>query len=153
MARRCVFLDRDGVVNQKPAQHEYVRNWSEFRFLPNIVDWIRLFKALDYLVIVISNQRGVARGIMTAEDVEAIHRNMTAELARQGAALDAIYYCPHENDACNCRKPLPGLVIEAQEKWDIDLADSLLIGDSDSDEQLAENCGLRFVRVENGRIV
>ncbi len=153
MARRCVFFDRDGVINEKPAAHEYVRNWSEFRFLPNIVDWIRSFKALGYLAIVVSNQRGVARGAMTAEDVEDIHRHMTAELARQGAALDDIYYCPHEEGSCNCRKPLPGMVIEAQKKWDIDLTDSLLIGDSDSDEQLAANCGLRFIKVENGRMV
>lgn len=153
MSRRCVFLDRDGVINEKAPPHDYVRNWSDFRFLPNIVDWIRLFNALGYLVIVISNQRGVARGIMSAADVEDIHRRMTAELATRGAILNDIYYCPHEEGECDCRKPRPGLVLQAREKWDIDLAESLLIGDADSDAELAMNCGVRFLRVEGGRIV
>lgn len=153
MARRCVFLDRDGVINEKPAPHEYVRNWSEFHFLPNIADWIRLFNVLGYLVIVISNQRGVARGKMTAGDVEQIHRRMTDELARCGARIDDIFYCPHEEGACDCRKPRPGLVVEARKKWDVDMDESILIGDSDSDEQLAQTCGLRFVRVAGGRVV
>lgn len=153
MARRCVFLDRDGVINEKPAPHEYVRNWGEFRFLANIADWIRLFHALGYLVIVISNQRGVARGFMSVADVDEIHRNMTAELGRRGAVIDDIFYCPHEDGECDCRKPLPGLVIQAQEKWDLDLAASLLIGDSDSDEKLALSCGIRFLRAEGGKLV
>jgi len=153
MSRRCVFLDRDGVINEKAPPHEYVRSWTDFRFLPNIVDWIRLFNVLGYLVIVISNQRGVARGIMSAADVEDIHRRMTAELATQGAILNDIYYCPHEEGECDCRKPRPGLVLQAREKWDIDLAESLLIGDADSDAELAMNCGVRFLRVEGGRIV
>jgi D-glycero-D-manno-heptose 1,7-bisphosphate phosphatase len=153
MSRRCVFLDRDGVINEKAPPHEYVRSWTDFRFLPNIVDWIRLFNALGYLVIVISNQRGVARGMMSAADVEDIHRRMTAELAKHGAILNDIYYCPHEEGECDCRKPQPGLVLQASEKWDIDLAESLLIGDADSDAELAMNCGVRFLRVEGGRIV
>jgi histidinol-phosphate phosphatase family protein len=153
MPRACVFLDRDGVINQKPAPHDYVRTWSDFKFLPNISDWIRIFNALGYLVIVISNQRGVARGIMSTADVEEIHRNMVAELARRGAIVDDIFYCPHQDGECNCRKPLPGLVIQAQEKWDLDLSKSLLIGDSDADEQLAAACGIRFLRAADGQLV
>jgi len=148
-----VFLDRDGVINQKPAPHDYVRTWSDFHFLPNITDWIRLFNALGYLVIVISNQRGVARGIMSATGVEEIHRKMIAELARRGAIIDDIFYCPHQDGECNCRKPLPGLVVQAQEKWDLDFSKSLLIGDSDADEQLAATCGIRFLRAEGGQLV
>lgn len=153
MARRCVFLDRDGVINEKPPPHQYVRSWSDFRFLPNIADWIRLFNALGYLVIVISNQRGVARGMMSAEDVEEIHRLMTAELAATGAILDDVFYCPHEEGECDCRKPRPGLIRQARAKWDIDLGESLLIGDADSDAELARNCGIRFLRVRDGHIV
>ena len=148
-----MFLDRDGVINQKPAPHDYVRTWSDFHFLPNITDWIRLFNALGYLVIVISNQRGVARGIMSATGVEEIHRKMIAELARRGAIIDDIFYCPHQDGECNCRKPLPGLVVQAQEKWDLDFSKSLLIGDSDADEQLAATCGIRFLRAEGGQLV
>ena len=153
MARRCVFLDRDGVINEKPALHEYVRNWNEFRFLPNIEDWIRLFKALGYLVIVITNQRGVARGLMSLADVEEIHRNMMAELARRGAVIDDIFYCPHQDGECDCRKPLPGLVTQAQRKWDLDLTTSLLIGDSDADAALASRCGIPFLRAEGGKLI
>lgn len=151
--RRCVFLDRDGVINEKPPPHEYVRTWADFRLLPNIVDWIRLFNALDELVIVVTNQRGIARGIMSAGAVEEIHRNMSAELARRGALIHDIFYCPHEEGTCDCRKPRPGLVLQAQAKWNIDLAQSILIGDSDADEQLAANCSLRFVKVSGGHVV
>jgi D-glycero-D-manno-heptose 1,7-bisphosphate phosphatase len=151
--RRCVFLDRDGVINQKAPPHEYIRNWSEFRFLPNISDWIRIFNALDFLVIVITNQRGVARGTMTVESVDEIHRNMIAELATHGARIDDVFVCPHDEDSCDCRKPKPGMVLEAQAKWNIDPGGSLLIGDSDDDEALASGCGLRFLRVRNGSLI
>ena len=150
--RRCVFLDRDGVINQKAAPHEYIRNWSEFRFLPNIADWIHLFNALDFLVIVVTNQRGIARGVTTRESVDDIHVRMVAELAAQGARIDDVFVCPHEEDACDCRKPKPGMVVEAQAKWDIDLAESLMIGDSDSDAMLATACGMRFLRAAGGKL-
>jgi histidinol-phosphate phosphatase family protein len=151
--RRCVFLDRDGVINEKAAPHEYIRNWSEFRFLLNIADWIRIVNALGFLVIVITNQRGIARGRMTRESVEEIHRNMIRELAALGARIDDVFLCPHEENTCQCRKPRPGMVVEAQEKWGIDLAGSLMIGDSDEDAALAATCGLGFLRAAGGRIV
>jgi D-glycero-D-manno-heptose 1,7-bisphosphate phosphatase len=150
--RRCVFLDRDGVINEKAAPHDYIRSWSEFRFLPNIADWIRLFNALDFLVIVITNQRGVARGMMTRESVDEIHRNMIAELAARGARIDDVFVCPHQEDACDCRKPKPGMVLQAQAKWAIDLTGSLMIGDSDSDAALAAACGMHFLRASDGRL-
>ncbi|HLJ45211.1 MAG TPA: HAD family hydrolase [Bryobacteraceae bacterium] len=153
MSRRCVFLDRDGVINEKPRDGEYIRDWSEFRLLPRVIDWIRLFNALGFLVIVVTNQRGVARGVMSAADVEEIHSRMTAELARHGARVDDVFCCPHEENTCNCRKPRPGLVLQAQDKWDVDLAHSLLIGDSDRDAALAVGCGIPFLRAENGRLV
>lgn len=152
MRRRCVFLDRDGVINEKAAAHEYIRNWSEFRFLPNIADWIRIFNALDFLVIVVTNQRGVARGMMSPEAVDEIHRHMIAELAAQGARIDEVLVCPHEENDCDCRKPKPGMVLKAEAKWDIDLPRSLMIGDSDDDEALAFTCGVPFLRVHGGRL-
>jgi D-glycero-D-manno-heptose 1,7-bisphosphate phosphatase len=123
--RRCLFLDRDGVINAAPPMGEYVRCWEEFRLLPEAVSWIRLFKAAGYLAIVLTNQRGIALGLYSHADLQALHTKMRAELAAQGAILDDIFYCPHEEDACDCRKPRPGLVVEAQRKWDIDLAASL----------------------------
>jgi histidinol-phosphate phosphatase family protein len=150
---RCVFLDRDGVINEKPAPHEYIRSSGEFRLLPNIADWIRIFNALEFVVIVITNQRGVARGLMTEAALASVHTRMLEELAAQGARIDDIFYCPHEENSCDCRKPKPGLVYAARDKWNIDMAHSLMLGDSDSDRQLAAACGVRFLRVLDGRLV
>jgi D-glycero-D-manno-heptose 1,7-bisphosphate phosphatase len=149
---RCVFLDRDGVINQNAAPGEYIRSVSEFRLLPNIVDWIRLFNTLGFLVIVITNQRGIALGVMTEEDLAAIHQTMLSELAAQGARIDDVFYCPHGFGSCDCRKPKPGMIFAARDKWQIDLAQSLMLGDSDIDEQLAAACGVRFMRVMDGRL-
>jgi D-glycero-D-manno-heptose 1,7-bisphosphate phosphatase len=153
VSRRCVFLDRDGVINVKAPPGQYINTWDEFRLIPEIVDWIRLFNALDLLVVVVTNQRGVARGVTSETALEEIHGQMLSELARRGARIDAIFVCPHEADTCDCRKPEPGLVYRAQGRWDIDLPESLLIGDSDTDAQLAARCGLRFIRVAEGRIL
>jgi len=150
--RRCLFLDRDGVINAAPPEGEYIRNWGEFRLLPEVVSWIRLFKAAGYLAIVITNQRGISRGLYSEADLRALHEKMRAELAGQGAILDDVFYCPHAEDACDCRKPLPGMVIQAQRKWDIDLSASLLVGDGERDRLLAERCGIPFVLVRDGRV-
>ena len=152
MSVRCVFLDRDGVINEKPAPHEYIRSVDEFRLLPNIADWIRLFNALGYVVIVVTNQRGVARGLTTEAALASIHSRMLEELAAKGARIDDIFYCPHQENSCECRKPKPGMVYAARDKWNIDLVHSLLLGDADSDEQLAATCGVRFLRVLDGKL-
>ncbi len=153
MKRPCVFLDRDGVINVAPPEGEYVTRWEDFELIPETVDWIRLFKALGYLVIVVTNQRAVARGLLSAAGLEEIHRRMRRALAERGAAIDAVYCCPHEEGSCSCRKPAPGLVLEAVRQWDIDLAASIVIGDSRRDRELAEGLGLTYIEVHNGRIV
>jgi D-glycero-D-manno-heptose 1,7-bisphosphate phosphatase len=150
--RRCVFMDRDGVINVAPPPGEYLRSWREFRFIPGVADWIRLFNALDLLVVVVTNQQGVAKGLTRLEDLEEIHRNMVVELRQLGALIDDVYCCPHQDNTCDCRKPRPGMVRTATAKWDIDLGNSLMIGDSETDRQFAANCGLRFVHVQNGMI-
>ena len=152
MKRRCVFLDRDGVINVKAPAGEYIRTWQEFQLIPTVVDWIRLFNVLDFLVVVVTNQRGVARGLVEPADLDEIHRRMVDQLAGEGARVDDVLACPHEEDSCNCRKPRPGLVLEAAEKWNIDVGKSVMIGDSESDRELAENCGMRFVFVRAGQI-
>ena len=138
-------MDRDGVINELPAPGDYIRTWSEFRFLPNAADWIRIFNALGFLVIVVTNQRGVASGLIEPQHLDEIHINMIRTLAAAGAQIDDVFVCPHGHDTCNCRKPKPGLIRQACEKWDIDLDRSLLIGDTHLDQELAVNCGLRFV--------
>jgi D-glycero-D-manno-heptose 1,7-bisphosphate phosphatase len=151
--RRCVFLDRDGVINFKPAQGEYIRTWGEFRLIPSVVDWIRLFNALDLLVIVVTNQRGVTLGQIDPEELARIHDKMRRELLGLGARIDDIFCCVHEEGVCNCRKPRPGMVMEAARKWDIDVTQSVLIGDSTRDEELALACGMAFVAVHEGNVI
>ena len=114
--------------------------------------WIRRFNELDYLVVVVTNQRGVALGRVRLEDLLEIHRAMVAQLAQAGARVDDLPFCHHGEGTCFCRKPRPGLVQEARRRWDIDLAGSLLVGDSECDRQLAQVCGLRFLRAEAGHI-
>jgi histidinol-phosphate phosphatase family protein len=150
--RRCVFLDRDGVINVKAAAGDYIRSWEQFKILPAVVDWIRLFNALDLLVIVVTNQRGVAKGLMTAADLDEIHQRMCSALAERGARVDDVFSCIHAEGACDCRKPRAGLVVAAARKWDVDLSHSILIGDSNSDRELADACGMRFIGVHGGTI-
>jgi D-glycero-D-manno-heptose 1,7-bisphosphate phosphatase len=151
--RRCVFLDRDGTVNVAPPAGEYVLNQDQFHLLPGIVDWIRIFNCLGFLVVIVTNQRGIARGLMRQQDLDEIHRKMTLEIERGGGRIDQILCCPHEEGACMCRKPQPGLVLEAQIRWDIDLSASVLIGDSEADRELAARCGMKFIQVRDGHVV
>jgi len=149
--RPCVFLDRDGVINEAPPAGQYILRWEEFRWIDTITDWIRLFRVLGYLVIVVTNQRCVAKGLLSLAELNALHERMQQELARRGAPLDAVYACPDEDSPC--RKPRPGMVEQAVRDFGIDLSRSLLIGDTDNDRQLAATCGLPFICVDQGRIV
>ena len=142
---RAVFLDRDGVINQK-LENDYVKSWDEFCFLPGVFEAIRIIKEKGYLVIVVTNQRGIAKGLMTEKDLEEIHRRMIEELKKHGACIDDIFYCPHDiSDNCNCRKPKPGLLIQAQRKWDIDFTQSYIIGDSNSDIEAGQQVGCQGI--------
>lgn len=151
--RGCAFFDRDGVINASPPPGEYVRTWEEFRPIPAAIEWIRLFNRLDFLVIVVTNQRGVSRGLIDPAELERIHQNMRLEAVRLGARIDDVYCCPHAEGACECRKPKPGMVREAARKWDIDLARSVMLGDSERDRQLAENCRIGFIEVREEHLV
>src|SRR5215472_6332165 len=151
--RRCLFLDRDGVINAAPPPGEYIRRWEEVRLLPEAISWIRLFKAAGFLVIVLTNQRGIALGLYSTADLEVLHAKLREALAAQGATIDDIFYCPHQEGECRCRKPEPGMVLAAQKKWGINLSRSLIVGDSERDRLLAERCGMPFVRVDDGRII
>ena len=103
-----VFLDRDGVINRKLPEGRYVTRWEEFELLPGVAETIAGWNRLGRRVILVSNQRGVALGLMTETELQRIHDRLRAQLARDGARLDAIYYCPHHRDECECRKPRTG---------------------------------------------
>ena len=147
---RAAFLDRDGVINRKAPEGQYVTRWEEMHFLPNAASAIALLKRAGFRVIVVSNQRCVAKGLVAPRDLESMHQRMCDHLARAGAAIDAVYYCPHEvQPPCACRKPKPGLLLEASRAHDIDLTASWMIGDSDTDVQAGRNAGCRTALLAN----
>lgn len=146
---KAIFLDRDGVINKKAKEHDYIKNWDEFTLLADVPAAIRLIKDRGYLVIVISNQRGVARSIMTAGAVNKIHKNLNRLLKQHGAKIDAFYWCGHDyEDRCECRKPSPGLVLQAAQDFDIDIKSSWLVGDSEHDRMCARSVGVRYKIIE-----
>ncbi|MGA3199235.1 MAG: HAD family hydrolase [Halobacteriota archaeon] len=145
---RAVFLDRDGVINQKAPEGQYVTRWEDFEFLPGVVEGITLLNRASYYVIVVTNQRCIAKGLMTTAELEEMHQRMSAFLARAGATIDAIYYCPHEAEKfCNCRKPTPGMLLDAASSRGIDLPASWMIGDSDIDVEAGKNAGCKTARL------
>src|SRR5262249_42908016 len=143
---RAVFLDRDGVINHKAPEGEWITRWEDLRFLPRVADAISVLRRAGFRIVVISNQRCVAWGLIRYNDLELIHQQMRSSLARNGATIDAIYYCPHEKDVrCGCRKPAPGMLLRAQHEHEIDLSASWMVGDSESDIATGKNAGCRTV--------
>lgn len=162
---RTVFLDRDGVLNRKPPEGQYVARWADFHLLPGAPQAIARLNRAGLRVLVVSNQRGVALGLYTAEDVHAIHTSLQRELAAHGAHIDAFYFCPHDRaaseqagrkevstdtqPACDCRKPLPGLYHQARAQFpDITPASSLMIGDSFSDIEFGHRLGMATIFID-----
>jgi D-glycero-D-manno-heptose 1,7-bisphosphate phosphatase len=135
---RTVFLDRDGVLNRKRPEGQYVTRWEEFEFLPRAAEGLHLLQEAGLRLIVVTNQRGVALGRLSEADLEAIHRRMAGELAQAGVRLAAVYHCPHDRGRCDCRKPGTGLFLRAQADFpDTDFGQSAVVGDSLSDLEAA----------------
>jgi D-glycero-D-manno-heptose 1,7-bisphosphate phosphatase len=148
---RAVFLDRDGVINRKPPEGQYVTRWEEMDLLPGVASAIARLNRAGFRVIVASNQRCVAKGLLTAADLDSMHRLMCDALAGDGATLDGVYYCPHEKEPpCGCRKPSPGMLLDAARAHQIDLTASWMIGDSEIDVQAGRNAGCKTARLLNG---
>jgi len=146
--RPAVFLDRDGTINE---QMGYINHISRFRLLPKVSEAIALLNRHNYLVIVISNQSGVARGYFPIELVYKVHEHMRELLRRSGAFLDAIYFCPHAPDqGCNCRKPKTGMIERACREFSINLSRSYVIGDMCIDMELAKNAKIKGIMVKTG---
>lgn len=152
--KRAVFLDRDGTVN---VEKEYLYQVKDFEFIAGVPEAIALFKEHGYSVVIVTNQSGVARGYYTEDDVEALHRHIARELAHHGTAVDAWLYCPHHPDGrgsyalpCSCRKPLPGMLTEAARRYDIDLEQSVMIGDKCADIEAGYAAGCRSILVRTG---
>lgn len=143
LARKpAVILDRDGVLNVRPPRAEYVRRPEDFHWLPGAREALSLYAEAGYRVIVVSNQAGIDRGMMSEADLAAVHERMCREAAEAGGRIDRIYHCPHHWDAgCACRKPKPGMLFEAQRDFHLDLTRTTFIGDDERDVQTAEAAG------------
>jgi histidinol-phosphate phosphatase family protein len=147
-----VILDRDGVLNCKPARAQYVRNWKEWEWCPGSLEALRLLRTAGYRTIIASNQPGIARGLMSEADVESIHGRMKQEAAQAGGRIDAVYYCPHGwEEGCDCRKPKPGLLYQAQRDFQLDLTRTPFIGDDERDATAAAAADCPFYQVTETR--
>ena len=138
--RWTLFLDRDGVINQK-KEADYVRHPDEFIFLPNVQDALALLSGLFSRIIVLTNQQGIGKGLMTENKLDAIHHYMRRQVREAGGRIDGVYHCPHlESDNCDCRKPKAGLFLQAHRDFPgIDPSCCVMVGDAPSDIALANS--------------
>lgn len=156
--QKAIFLDRDGTLNKYVG---YLRKPDEFQLLPEVAEAIRKINASGYLAIVVTNQPVIARGEVTFKELERIHQKLEMELGKEGAYIDALYFCPHHPDKgfpgevselkieCDCRKPNPGLILKAAEEFNIDLTASWMVGDSNVDIECGKNAGVHTALLTN----
>lgn len=145
-----IFLDRDGTLNYDPG---YLKSASELKLLSGVGPALARLKAAGARLVVVTNQSGVGRGILTLKDLEAVHARLEGLLEQDNAALDAIYFCPHHpDDGCRCRKPARGMIDRAVSELQVDLRRSYLIGDHARDIQLAKAVGAKAILVTSGRV-
>jgi D-glycero-D-manno-heptose 1,7-bisphosphate phosphatase len=142
---KTVFLDRDGVINYLDMG-SYVTSWDKFIFLDGVIEAIAELTRAGYLVLIITNQSAINRGLMTEEDLIGIHSNMLVEIENAGGHVEDIYHCPHAPDEnCPCRKPNTGMFDRVNQDYDVDYANSWFVGDFESDREVADRMGLRFI--------
>jgi len=150
MKKAAIFLDRDGVINR--YRLDYVKSWDEFEFLPSVLDALRDLASSSRAIVIVSNQSAVSRGLITKEAVDEIHHRMLQRIRRAGGRVDAIYYCPHgPSDDCYCRKPRPGLLLQAAEDLNLHLGSSWFIGDNITDVHAGIAAGVQPVLVRSGK--
>ena len=153
--KKCIFLDRDGNIN---VEKDYLHKIEEFEFIDGAREAIKIFNDLGYLVVVVTNQSGVARGYYDENSVKTLHEYLQKEVEKIGGHVDGFYYCPHHPEKgvgqyklnCNCRKPEPGMFLKAQKDFDIDFSSSIMVGDKISDVKAGENLGMRSILVRTG---
>ena len=139
---KALFLDRDGVINK---EKNYVFKIEDFEFIDGIFDFCEYFLRKDYLIFVITNQAGIARGFYTPDDYSTLTDWMVAQFSKRNIYISKVYHCPHHPDItgpCDCRKPNPGMILQAAEEFNLDLKDSVLVGDYEHDLKAGENAGI-----------
>jgi D-glycero-D-manno-heptose 1,7-bisphosphate phosphatase len=153
--KKCVFLDRDGNIN---IEKDYLYKIEEFEFIDGAKEAIKIFNDLGYLVVVITNQSGIARGYYDEDNVKELHDHLKKEINKIGGSIDGFYFCPHHPQKgigrykldCNCRKPKPGMFLEAKKDLNIDFLSSIMVGDKISDVKAGKNLGMRSILVKTG---
>ncbi len=149
---RALFLDRDGVIN---VEENYLYKIEEFKFIDGIFDLCKYYQDLGYVIIVVTNQSGIARNFYTENDFNTLTSWMIKEFKKNGVKISHVYFCPHYSEisgSCSCRKPEPGMLLQAAKEFNIDLKNSILVGDKERDIEAALNAGLQetYLFVENG---
>lgn len=142
--RKALFLDRDGVVN---VEKNYLHKIDDFELMEGIIEVCRRYQEQGYLIIIVTNQSGISRGYYTEEDFAHLSRWMVEHFKELGIAITHIYHCPHHESidgACECRKPEPGMFLEAQKKYDINMTESVMIGDNERDIEAAVKAGVGY---------
>ena len=152
MAIKTIFLDRDGVINKEVR---YLFRLSDFEFIDGVFDACLYFQKLSYKIIIISNQSGIARGYYNENDYQKLTKWMLGQFNDNGINILDIFYCPHSPESlCECRKPKPGMLIEAEYKYNISMKDSWMIGDKETDIKAANLAGItNTILVRSGHLV
>jgi len=141
---KAIFLDRDGVINQE--RKDYVKKLDEFIILDKTSDAINIIKNHGFLVIIITNQSPINRKLLSVETLNKIHEKLQSYLERYDTSFDGVYFCPHTpSENCECRKPKPGLIVQAVTDFQIDLSQSYMIGNSETDIHAAKNAGCKGI--------
>lgn len=149
MKHKVIFLDRDGVINKPAPPHDYIKSWEEFEFLPGAIEGLKILYDLGYKLVIVTNQRGIARGMLTWNKLNEIHEKMQEVLKQNGVTIDHIFVCPHdESDNCNCRKPKDGLLRKIEEYYEVDKEHSYMVGDSVSDMEAGRTYGINTSLIE-----
>jgi D-glycero-D-manno-heptose 1,7-bisphosphate phosphatase len=147
MSKACVFFDRDGIVNQAPMKTRYVERWSDFHLQPEFVEALKVVLDKGYEAVVVTNQKGVGTGRVSPDALAEIHGNLQDKLAKHQLRLLDILVCTDTDEASPRRKPNPGMLLEAAEKYDLDLARSWMVGDQKKDVEAGHRAGCRTVFV------
>ncbi len=154
MKHKVIFLDRDGVINKPAPPHDYIKSWEEFEFLPGAIEGLKILYDLGYKLVIVTNQRGIARGMLTWNKLNEIHEKMQEVLKQNGVTIDHIFVCPHdESDNCNCRKPKDGLLRKIEEYYEVDKEHSYMVGDSVSDIEAGRTYGVCVTIKGNNSVI
>lgn len=152
--KKVVFLDRDGTINKRPKRASYVEKPEDFVWLPGAIEAIKLLKKNGFIIFVITNQAGIARGKLTNEMLSKIHKKMQMDLLKHELYIDDVFYCPHSwNEGCFCRKPNPGMIFDAQKKYSLNLSKCYFIGDDERDMEAGMRAGCKCRMIDKNNTI